>query len=594
MTIIDTTEKVEAEAKLRLSASVFEHASEATMISDADNRIVSVNPAFTKITGYAADEVVGMKPNMLNSGKHPTEYFKLMWEALNSKGSWQGEIQNRRKNGDVYTEWLSINVLRDERGAIIRYIAVFSDITDAKKAQETIERQATFDTLTGLPNRNLTMDRLTQMLNFCRRNDRMFAVMFLDLDHFKSVNDALGHAAGDELLIKTSIRIKGVLRDSDSVGRMGGDEFVVLLGDLGSADDIIPIAKKILAEVRQPLAVAGHTLQPSTSIGITVYPLDGDSPATMLKNADSALYEAKKNGRNTFCFFTHRMQDEANKRHWIDSELSTAVEQERLHLYYQPIIQLDTMVLAGAEALLRWQHPHKGFIPPDTFIPIAEQNGMIVKLSDWVFQTGLAEWERWSRESGTRLSLSFNLSAAQFVARDHIEQLVKLLSDGGLAHRHQVMIEITESFKLSDNEEYVDILRQLRQCGCRIAIDDFGTGYSSLSYLKRMPVDIIKIDKSFVRDITSDPTDAAMVRAILQLAVSFGMKTVAEGVETAEQLVFLQEYGCNYAQGFFFSKPVPFANFMAFAQDAGNSSEVARLGGAPATSRIVTSADSLQ
>ena len=567
ITVLDITEKMEAEARLKLSASVFEHASEATLISDADNRILSVNPAFTRITGYAAEEIIGHTPKVLNSGKHPKEFYKHLWDTLLNTGSWQGEIQNRRKNGEIYTEWLSINVLKGEDDSVIRHIAVFSDITDAKKAQETIERQAAFDALTGLPNRNLTMDRLSQMLNLCRRNNRLFAVMFLDLDHFKSVNDALGHAAGDELLIKTAMRIKSVLRDSDTVGRMGGDEFVVLLGELGSTDDIVPIANKILTEVRQPLIVAGHTLLTATSIGITVYPMDGDSPETMLKNADSALYEAKRNGRNTFCFFTHRMQDEANKRHWIDSELSTAVTQERLHLYYQPIMALDTMTLVGAEALLRWQHPLKGFIPPDTFIPVAEQNGMIGHLSQWVFETGLADWARWSQESGMQLSLSFNLSAAQFVDRDHIEEMLNLLKHSGLAGQQRVIVEITESLKLSDNEEYVDILKRLRQYGCRIAIDDFGTGYSSLSYLKRMPVDIIKIDKSFVRDITSDPTDAAMVCAILQMAKAFGMMTVAEGVETSEQLDFLRRHGCNYAQGFLFSKPVPLADFSAFAQD---------------------------
>ncbi|MDP1524580.1 MAG: EAL domain-containing protein [Rhodocyclaceae bacterium] len=566
MTITEITEKKVAEEKLRLSASVFEYASEATVITDAHNQIISVNPAFTTITGYTPDEVIGKKPHILNSGKHPKEFFKHMWEVLLSTGVWQGEIENRRKNGDTYTEWLSINVLKDEAGNVIRHIAVFSDITDAKKAQETIERQATFDTLTGLPNRNLTMDRLKQMLSLSRRNGRMFAVMFLDLDHFKSINDALGHAAGDELLVKTAVRIRGALRDADSVGRMGGDEFIVLLSDLSSTEDIIPIANKLMAEVREPLVVAGHTLQTATSIGITVYPMDGDTPEIMLKNADSAMYEAKKNGRNTFCFFTHRMQDEANKRHWIDSELSTALQRERMHVYYQPIMRLPTMQLAGAEALLRWQHPSKGFIPPDVFIPVAEQNGMIGRLSHWVFETGIADWEHWTQESGMRLSLAFNLSAAQFVARDHIEQMLRLLSKTNLARDHQVTIEITESLKLSDNEAYVDILRQLRQCGCRIAIDDFGTGYSSLSYLKRMPIDIIKIDRSFVRDITTDPTDAAMIRAILQMASAFGMETVAEGVETPEQLAFLQEHGCNYAQGFLFSKAVPYPEFVRYAQ----------------------------
>ena len=566
ITILDITEKKAAEEKLRLSASVFEHASEATVITDADNRIISVNPAFTAITGYAVDDVVGQNPSMLNSGMHTKEFFKHMWELLYSTGAWQGEIQNRRKNGEIYTEWLSINVLKDESDKIIRHIAVFSDITDAKKAQETIERQATFDTLTGLPNRNLTMDRLKQMLASSRRTGRMFAVLFLDLDHFKSVNDALGHAAGDDLLVKTALRIKGALRDADSVGRMGGDEFIVLLGDMVSIDDIIPVANKILTEVRQPLVVAGHTLQTATSIGITVYPVDGDTPETMLKNADSALYEAKKSGRNTFCFFTHHMQDEANKRHWVDTELSTALQRKCMHVYYQPIIRLDTMTLSGAEALLRWQHPNKGFIPPDAFIPIAEQNGMIGKLSQWVFETGIQDWESWTRETGRPISLAFNLSAAQFVTRDHIEQMLRLLSQTHLARDNQITIEITESLKLSDNEHYIDILRQLRQGGCRVAIDDFGTGYSSLSYLKRMPIDVIKIDKSFVHDITSDPTDAAMVRAILQMASAFGMETVAEGVETPEQLAFLKENGCTYAQGFLFSKAVPFPEFMAFAR----------------------------
>ncbi len=567
ITILDITEKVEAETKLKLSASVFEHASEATLITDANNRILSVNPAFTRITGYGAEEVLGQTPRLLASGKHPKEFYKNMWDKILTTGSWQGEIQNRRKSGEIYTEWLSINVLKGEDEAVIRHIAVFSDISDEKKAQETIERQATFDALTGLPNRNLTMDRLSQMLNHCRRHSCLFALMFLDLDHFKSVNDALGHGAGDELLVKTAKRIQSVLRDSDSVGRMGGDEFVVLLGDLVNVDDIVTISNKILTEVRQPLLIGGHTLLTATSIGITVYPMDGDSPETLLKNADSALYEAKKNGRNTFCFFTQRMQDEANKRHWIDSELSTAVTQERLRLYYQPIIALDNMTLSGAEALLRWQHPIKGFISPETFIPIAEQNGMIGQLSKWVFETGLSDWERWNLEFGTQLKLSFNLSAAQFVDSDHIQEMVQLLRSSSLIDRNQVIIEITESLKLSDNLEYVDILERLRQHGCRIAIDDFGTGYSSLSYLKRMPIDVIKIDKSFVRDITSDPTDAAMVRAILQMAKAFGLSTVAEGVETVEQLKFLREHGCNFAQGFLFSKPVPLADFSVFAKE---------------------------
>lgn len=567
ITITNITERKQAEEKLRLSASVFEHASEATLITDAGNRIISVNPAFTAITGYSQDEVLGQTPHVLSSGKHPQEFFKKMWETLHATGSWVGEIQNRRKNGEIYNEWLSINVLKDDEGTITRHIAVFSDITAAKRAQETIERQASFDALTGLPNRNLIMDRLKQILTASRRSGNMFAVMFMDLDHFKMINDSLGHDAGDELLVKISHRLRDALRESDSVGRMGGDEFIVLLSDINSAEDIIPIADTLLTEIRRPIVVAEHTLQTAASIGITVYPMDGDSPETLLKNADSAMYEAKSAGRNNFCFFTQSMQDEANRRHWIDTELALAVRDNQVDLYYQPIVNIETMSVAGAEALIRWKHPSRGFIPPDVFIPVAEQNGMIGKLTEWVLERGISEWERWSLTSGEGQILAFNFSAAHFVSRDHITKAIRRLSKTSLSANNQLTIEITESLKLSDNNEYIEVLRELKKCGCSIAIDDFGTGYSSLSYLKRMPVDIIKIDKSFVHDIATDPTDAATIRAILQMADSFGMTVVAEGVETPEQLEFLKEHGCKYVQGFLFSKPIPYADFIQFTID---------------------------
>lgn len=567
MAIIDISERVAAEEKLRLAASVFEHAFDATMVVDADMRIISVNPAFTRITGFSPEEVIGQKTEILSSDRHPAAFFTQVWDALASSGVWQGEIESERKTGEPYTAWLSINVLKDKEGSVLRYIAVFSDISRDKLAQETIQRQATQDALTGLPNRNLTLDRLSQLLSNCRRTTSMFAVLFMDLDHFKLINDSLGHVAGDELLVKTAQRIKSALRDSDTVGRMGGDEFIVLLDCISSIEDVVSVANSILAAVSQPLMVAGHTLQTTASIGITIYPMDGASPETLLKNADNAMYEAKKNGRNTFCFFTQHMQEVVNQRHWIDRELGAAVPAEHLNLYYQPIIRLDTMALGGAEALLRWHHPVKGFIPPDAFVPVAEQSGRIGKLSQWVINTGLQDWARDGFAGEDNLSLSFNLSAAQFVVRDHIERIVKLLEASELARRNLITIEITESLKLSDNAEYVEILKRLRQCGCRIAIDDFGSGYSSLSYLKRMPIDIIKIDKSFVRDITSDAADAAMVRAILQMAEAFGMDTVAEGVETSEQLDFLQTHGCSYAQGHFFSKAMPYAEFSTYARE---------------------------
>ncbi|MBS1143985.1 MAG: putative methyltransferase CheR [Proteobacteria bacterium] len=567
ITITDISEKKRVEEKLRLSASVFEHASEATVITDAANQIISVNPAFTTITGYGPEEALGMNPRFLSSGKHTKTFYKEMWQSLTSTGSWAGEIQNRRKNGDVYTEWLSINVLKDENGAVNRHIAVFSDITEAKRAKETIERQASFDSLTGLPNRNLVMDRLGQMLSSSRRGGRLFAVMFMDLDHFKSVNDALGHAAGDELLIRVAHRIRDTLRECDSVGRMGGDEFIVLLNDISSAQDIIPIANKILAEVGRPLVVAERTLQSAASIGVTVYPMDGDSIDTLLKNADSAMYEAKKNGRNNYCFFTHKMQDEANRRHWIDSELMLSLHQGNMELHYQPIVRIETRAVVGAEALLRWKHPAKGYIPPEVFIPVAEQNGAIARLTDWALERGISDWETRILPAGHNQVLAFNLSAALFVARDLIEKTLSRLRESALARRGQLTVEITESLKLSDNHDYVEILRALQRDGCRIAIDDFGTGYSSLSYLRRVPVDIVKIDKTFIHDIATDPADAALIRAILQMANAFGLETVAEGVETPEQLAFLRANGCTYAQGFLFGNALSVDEFSELLRD---------------------------
>jgi len=346
---------------------------------------------------------------------------------------------------------------------------------------------------------------------------------------------------------------------------MGGDEFIVLLNDIATADDIIPIANKILASVSRPLVVAERTLQTAASIGVTVYPMDGDSVETLLKNADSAMYEAKKSGRNNYCFFTQKMQDEANRRHWIDSELALASRQNHMELHYQPIIRIETQAIVGAEALLRWKHPVKGYIPPDIFIPVAEQNGLIGKLTTWALEQGIADWETWSQLAGNDPVLSFNLSSALFVARDQIEQILLRLRESSLAAKRQLTVEITESLKLSDNREYIEFLRKLQLDGCRIAIDDFGTGYSSLSYLKRMPVDIIKIDRSFIRDIASDPADASMIRAMLQMANAFGLETVAEGVETPEQLAFLRSNGCTYAQGNLFGKAVCMAEFSNLA-----------------------------
>ena len=558
--IHDITERKEAEDKILLSASVFEHAFEGTIVTDANNQILSVNPAFTRITGYTEAEVVGRNPSMLSAGEHPPEFYRAMWDAIQKTGVWKGEITNRRKDGEVFPEWLSICAVRSADGKIVRYVAVFSDLTEEKKALSTIQRQANFDALTRLPNRSLTSDRLQQMLVSSRHNSRLFAVLFIDLDHFKDINDALGHTVGDAVLMETGDRIARNLRDTDTVGRLGGDEFIVLLNDLNSIDDILPIVRGILLAINLPLSAAGHTVQTSASIGITVYPMDGDTPDRLLKNADGAMYEAKKHGRNTYCFFTQQMQDEANRRLWISTEMTTAVQAGHMQLHYQPIVRIADQKIVGAEALLRWRHPAHGMISPETFIPIAEQNGSILQISKWVFQNGLDVWEEYS-QAHPGLSLAFNMSAVEFVSHEHIEELLSLLRDSPLAAQGLVKLEITESVKFSDYADYVETLGRFRRLGCGVAIDDFGTGFSSISYLKKMPIDVVKIDRSFIRDIGHSESGDAMIVALIQMVLAMSKECIAEGVETREQLEFLKACGCNYAQGFLFGRAMPLSEF---------------------------------
>lgn len=566
LTFDDITDRKKAEEKLRLSATVFEAASEATVITDSENRILSVNPAFTRITGYTSSEVIGQDPKLLSSGRHSESFYMEMWTQLLETGHWQGEVWNKRKNSEVYPEWLSISLLRDDAGKVLRYIAVFSDITDDKKAQEIIKQQANYDTLTGLPNRNLFFDRLQDTIRKASRFRHVFCLMFIDLDGFKGVNDTLGHAVGDKLLKEVAIRLTGVVRESDTVGRMGGDEFTVLLNEVVSVTDAAPIAEKILRTLAQPYKIDKHTVHVSASIGITVYPDDGTTIEVLLKNADSAMYSSKSAGRNTFRFFTMKMQDEVERRHRLANDLKNALNRHEFFLHYQPIIDLRQRKIVAAEALIRWDHPRRGSVPPAEFIPICEEIGMIGEVGLLVVRQACAAALEWQEAAGYPVRVTINRSAVEFYSDASCDMWRTAMHESTLPGT-LVGMEITESVMLADGRDTLECFKTLREAGCQISLDDFGTGYSSLSYLKRLPVDTLKIDRSFISDLDNSGDDAALVEAIISMAHRLGIEVVAEGVETEAQRDFLLDRGCEYGQGFFFSKPVLQADLLKLLAD---------------------------
>ncbi len=564
----DISDRKHDEDTLRLWATVFENTGEAVMITDADNRIVSVNQAFTDITGFAPGEVIGEDPSILGSGRHDAAFFADMWHRLAASGHWQGEIWDRRKSGEIYPKWLGISAVRDTRERLTHYVAIFSDISERKAAQERIEYLARHDALTGLPNRVLLADRVEQALAHADRNQRKLALLFLDLDRFKTINDSLGHPVGDALLREFTRRLLLTVRESDTVCRLGGDEFVVLVSDLQDDDTAGTVAQKLLEVTLTPFEIEGHTLSVSVSIGVALYPTDGDSFDTLLKKADTAMYHAKDAGRNTYRFFTEQMNIDVVERLFIQNRLQQAVDRQEFVLHYQPQIALGTGRIIGAEALVRWQNPELGLLGPDRFVAMAEENGTIVAIGDWVLREACRQARRWADEGMDKLSMAVNISTLQLHQNDFAERVLRILGETGHDPR-RLELEFTESILIHDVERVLHQIRQLKAAGIGIAIDDFGTGYSSLSYLKQLDVDRLKIDRSFVRDIGSDPDDAAIVRAITQMARSLRLKTLAEGAETSEQTRFLLAEGCEEVQGFLYSRPVDAAAFGKLYRDSG-------------------------
>ncbi len=541
---------------LHLAEKVIESSLDGILITDADARIISVNPAFTRLTGYRAQDVLGKTPAVLSSGRHDAAFYAQMWSCLRSNGYWQGEVWNRRKNGELYPELLTITAITDEAGDLTHYAALFSDISQLKENETRIRDLAYFDPLTRLPNRRLLDDRLQVSLAHAHRNSSRIAVMFIDLDRFKRINDSLGHEIGDRLLVEVAQRLRQCVREDDTVARMGGDEFVVILNNLADPDDAAHTATRIIEALRAPVIIDGRELITTTSIGISVYPEDSREPAQLIKNADIAMYRAKNDGRDSFQLYQPTMNARSLEHLALETALHRAIERNELTLHYQPVVRVADGHTIGVEALLRWQHPDLGLVPPGEFIPLAEESGLIVPIGAWVLRNACIQHRRWRERGLAPLQLMVNISVRQFRRDDFFDEVVHVLTETGM-QPERLTLEVTETLLMETGDNSITVLGKLRALGIRIAIDDFGTGYSSLAYLKRFPIDELKIDRLFLRDIPASPRDSEIAAAIVMLGRSLNLRVIAEGVETAEQLALLRKNDCDMAQGFHFSPAVP-------------------------------------
>jgi diguanylate cyclase (GGDEF)-like protein/PAS domain S-box-containing protein len=558
----DITERKHAEEALRIAATAFE-SQEGILITNTATVILRVNQTFTDITGYSADEAVGQTPRLLSSGRHDDVFFAQLWQSVTQQGAWQGEIWNRRKCGEIFPEWLTITAVKNETGEVTHYVATFTDISSHKEAENQIKHLAFYDPLTNLPNRRLLLDRLAQALSGCIRHQRKGALLFVDLDDFKTINDTLGHYQGDLLLEQVALRLSSCIREGDTVARLGGDEFVVMLEDLSevtleAATQAETVGDKILVTLNQPYQLGESEHHSTPSIGITLF---GDDPHENidepLKRADLAMYQAKAAGRNTLRFFDPQMQTVVTARAALESGLREAIPQGQLLLHYQAQVVGNPPQITGVEALVRWQHPERGMVSPAEFIPLAEDTGLILPLGQWVLESACRQLALWAHQPGrAHLTIAVNVSARQFRQHDYVAQVLAVLARTG-ANPQRLKLELTESLLVVNVEEVIAKMSALKEQGVGFSLDDFGTGYSSLSYLKRLPLDQLKIDQGFVRDILIDPNDATIAEMVIALATSLGLSVIAEGVETEAQKDFLAHLGCHTYQGYLFSRPLP-------------------------------------
>lgn len=563
-TVRDITEEHRTDWEMHLADSVFQGLREGIMVTDANGVILRVNPAFEAITGYAGDEVIGQTPKILHSGYHTARFYEELWQDLMEYHLWRGEVWNRRKNGEVYPQAMVISSVKNKAGNVVQYVSIFNDVTEKKTSEKRIYHLAHYDVLTQLPNRALFHQRLTAALSQAKKNGQVLAVMFLDLDGFKYINDSMGHQVGDRLLEVVANRLQHCIRATDTVSRWGGDEFTLILTDLKSTGDADIIAKKILSALLEPISLNGNEIVVGASIGISFYPDDGHTPVILVQNADMAMYRAKENGKNNYQFFTTEMNSTAMERLQLENGLRKALDRQEFELHFQPLPDLSSGTIYGAEALVRWNHPERGLVSPEKFIPIAEDCGLIIPLGNWILRSACAQCKLWQDLGLEGLKVSVNLSARQFRDPSLVQTIKETLVQTGLEAKY-LTIELTESSIMDNAEQTILALNKLKSIGIGLSIDDFGTGYSSLSYLKRFPIDTLKIDRSFVKDIDSDEDDRAIVKSIIVMAHNLNLRVVAEGVETYGHLKFLRDQNCDLIQGYFFSKPLPVSSFNEFA-----------------------------
>lgn len=557
------------EENLRIAATAFQ-THEAIMITDAQANIVRVNEAFVCTTGFTEIEVLGKNPRLLSSGKHDTIFYKNIWNSIINAGNWSGEIWNRRKNGEIFPEWQTISAVKDAKGNVTHYVSFFSDITDFKSSKQEVEKLAFYDPLTNLPNRRLLYDRLVHELNLAKKYQRVGALLFIDLDRFKNINDSLGHSVGDGLLVEVARRLQAILGNNATAIRLGGDEFIVLIAVQDESiheltNQAQTIAESLVIEISHPYLIAEHDLYISPSIGITLYTGDDESVDLILKRADTAMYHAKDAGRNTYRFYQYRMQELADARLILEKNLRKAIEKGELSVHYQPQSSF-TGEIVGAEALIRWNQAEQGLIPPSEFIPIAEETGLILEIGRWIIEAVCQQLNDWDAQNMIVPHISVNISAKQFHQADFVSLVIKIVEQYHIKPT-RLLLEITEGVFLKNIDEAVNKMNVLREYGFSFSIDDFGTGYSSLSYLKRLPFDQLKIDQSFTNDLLNNANGAAIVQAIIIMAKGLELNLIAEGIETNKQLNCLSDFGCHYFQGYYFSKPLSAVQFADYFID---------------------------